>query len=695
MTSNERLKQHPILKIPTRETFTFYFNDRECLAAEGEVISSSLFANGIKIFGRHHADNSPMGIFCANGQCSRCLVIADGKPVKACMTPTTPGMRVYSCDGIPVLPPDDESVEEFGEIETIKTEVLVVGGGPSGISAAIELGKLGHSVILVDDRNQLGGKLVLQTHTFFGSIEDCYAGTRGIDIARILWRELEKQETVKVYLNASAIGVFADKKVGILQKNKYFLVKPEKLLIATGAREKALNFPNWHLPGVYGAGAFQTLLNRDLVKPSKRLFIIGGGNVGLIAAYHAIQAGITVVGLAEALPKVSGYKVHADKIKRLGVPIYLSHSALRVDGDSAGVKTITISRVDSSFNPIPGTEKTFSVDTVLIAVGLTPVSELFQQAEKMGMGPYRTGDAAEIAEASAAMFNGRITGLTIAADMGDEVHIPPEWYKKEEVLKSKPGAVHLRQSPELKSGVYPVFHCSEEIPCNPCTDVCPRDCIRMEGDPLLGIPVFEGECISCFKCVAFCPGLAITLVDYRNADEGFANVTVPFEILPTDLHVGDFIPCLDADGNFLLQAQIARIVSPRFADRTLLLTLKVPGDVAEKVAGVQIQDTEELQPVSVNDPDKLEKTKEEDVITCSCMRVNESLIREKIRQGVRDMNQLKAEIDVGLGSCGGKTCQELILRLFKQEGVDLDEVVPYTKRPPEMEVPLGIFAPKV
>ena len=109
---------------------------------------------------------------------------------------------------------------------------------------------------------------------------DCYAGTRGIDIATRLAGELEKYSSVDVWLNSAAIGIFSDKKVGILRDGKYVLVEPDILLNASGAREKALAFPGCDLPGVYGAGAFQTLLNRDLVKTSERLFIIGGGNVG-------------------------------------------------------------------------------------------------------------------------------------------------------------------------------------------------------------------------------------------------------------------------------------------------------------------------------------------------------------------------------------------------------------------------------
>lgn len=708
MSDTGRITEHPILTIPERRKFKFWFDDRECEAREGEVISSSLFANGITLFGHHHEDGSPQGIFCANGQCSQCLVIAGGLAVKSCMEQIKPGQRIYSCNALPELPKDDTYDPRFRDAKTLKCDVLVVGGGPSGVAAAVELGELGHSVILVDDKDCLGGKLVLQTHKFFGSIEDCRAGTRGIEIARLLKDEVEKLDNVKIFLDSTALGVFVDKKIGIIQYGKYFLVEPKKLLVAAGAREKALGFPGWDLPGVYGAGAFQTLLNRDLVKPSSRLFVIGGGNVGLIAAYHALQGGITVVGLAEAMPQVGGYKVHQDKILRLGVPVYLSHTVISAEGDDSGVKSITIGQVDEKFNRIPGTEKTFLVDTILIAVGLTPISEIYDFARKIGMDVYAAGDAQEIAEASAAMFGGKIAGLEIARDLGDNVNIPVEWSEKADVLKSKPGKITSMKYPTEREGIFPVFHCAQEIPCNPCASVCPRNSIAIEGDSLLGLPEFKGKCTGCARCVAICPGLAITLVDFRKAREGYANVTVPFELLPENVArtfrsvnqiagdvartfrsvEGNTVPALDMEGRRLAEVKIVKITAPKFAGSALLVTLEVPADVASRVAGIRVQKEEETQPLGA----QASRPRNDTYIACRCERVTDARIREKIRAGVRDMNQLKAELNAGMGACGGKTCQQLIERIFREEGVELSAVTQMTYRPMCMEVPLGVFA---
>ena len=295
--------------------------------------------------------------------------------------------------------------------------VLIIGGGPAGLSAAIELGQRGIQTLVVDDKDRQGGKLVLQTHKFFGSVEDSHAGTRGFEIGNILQKELLTFDSVEVWLNTTAMAVFSDKIVGAVKDNQYCKIKPRKLLVATGAREKMLSFPGNTLPGVYGAGAFQTLVNRDLVKSSEKVLIVGGGNVGLIAGYHSIQAGIEVVALIEALPQVGGYKVHADKLKRLGVPLLTGHTVVSANGTDR-VESATIAQLDRNWKIITGTHKTFKVDTVLIAVGLAEVNEFYLKAKQWQMDAFCAGDAQEIAEASAAMFTGKIEGFKIARSLG-------------------------------------------------------------------------------------------------------------------------------------------------------------------------------------------------------------------------------------------------------------------------------------
>ncbi|RLB34649.1 MAG: sulfurtransferase [Deltaproteobacteria bacterium] len=684
----KRITKHPILEIPKRKEVEFTWNGENLVGYEGETIASSLVANGINVFGHHAKDGSPQGIFCANGQCSQCLVMANGLPVKSCMTRLEPGMAVESIEGLPDLPEDD-SVPLLREPPVREVEVLIIGGGPAGLSAAVELGKRGVDTLLVDDKSRLGGKLVLQTHKFFGSVEDSHAGTRGFEIARILEQELSRLSSVEIWLNATAVGVFSDGIVGIVKDKIYRKIIPLKLLVASGAREKMLSFPGNTLPGVYGAGAFQTLVNRDLVRASEKILVVGGGNVGLIAGYHAIQAGIGVVALVEALPQVGGYRVHADKLRRLGVPIYTGHTVVSASGRER-VESVTIAQLDKDWRVMPGTYKTFEVDTVLIAVGLAEVNEFYLKAREWGMDAYAAGDAREIAEASAAMFTGKIEGLKIARSLGlYEGEIPKSWKEKEIVLKSKPGPSVKREKPKSEDGVMPIFHCYQEVPCNPCASVCPEGAIKMEGDEIMGLPymVEQGMCKGCLNCVFVCPGLAVTLVDYRN-DSEHPTVTLPYEIWREKVEIGEKIPLTDEEGAVLGYYPVEKVITNRKKyPGTLLIQVRVEKNIAKEVAGIWVQE-KQVEPSLVYE----KELPPDEAIICRCERVTAGEIRAAIRGGVRDMNQLKALTRAGMGACGSKTCRPMILRIFEEEGIDLSEVTDRTDRPLFVEVPLGVLA---
>jgi sarcosine oxidase subunit alpha len=691
-----RIDRHPVLAVDGgAPSVPFYYNGKRLLAKSGEVISSALFAHGVEVFGHHAKDASPQGIFCANGQCAQCMVVADGIPVKACMTRVRPEMKIAACDGIPELPADDREPSGFHTIPTLETDVLVIGAGPSGIAAALELAAVGASVILVDDKHRLGGKLVLQTHSFFGTVADCYAGTRGIDIADRLAAKLAECSKVRVMLATTAVACYQDGRVGVVTETEYVLVAPKGLLVAAGAREKALAFPGCDLPGVYGAGAFQTLVNRDLVRPSEKLFILGGGNVGLIAAYHAIQAGIGVVGLVEAMPEVGGYKVHQDKIKRLGVPVWTSHTVKCASGRGR-VEAVTVVGVDARLREIAGTERTFEADTLLVAVGLNPVSELYDQAKHFGMEAYCAGDALEIAEASAAIFSGKIAGREIARSLGRPVEIPGEWRERWEILKRRPGSTRPMPSAEPMSGLFPVVRCAQEIPCDPCIHACPKDMIEMTGDPIFGIPrVTKDECTGCAMCVAACPGLAITLVDTR-ADGPDGLVTVPFELLESQVAVGREVTAVDIDGEPVGPARIEKVIKRKAFDRTLLVTLRVPKPAAARVAGFRVQDPAISRPVAAQPPaaggvSQPTAAVPDDTVICRCERVTAGEIRRFIQENGRDLNQLKI-LRCGMGACGGKTCQALIVRLCHEEGVDPASVVSFSQRPLVAETNLAMLA---
>ena len=321
-----------------------------------------------------------------------------------------------------------------GQIQNNKTsklpnfDICIIGGGPAGLEATIVARSLGARVLIIDDNPVLGGQLIKQTHKFFGS-KAHYCGVRGVNIAEILSQEIQTQN-IEVLNNATVIGYYDDDIIGVLKDDRLFPVKARAYIFATGASENMLAFDNADLPGVYGAGAVQTMMNVYGVVPGKRAVVIGSGNIGLIVPYQLLQAGIEVAAIIEIMDKVGGYYVHAAKIKRAGVPIILKHTIIEAQGKDC-VAAARISEVGGKYECLLGTEKTIECDMILIAIGLSPLCELLYQAGCRidyvpvlgGHVPYHTedmkttrenifvcGDLACIEEASTAMLEGKIAG---------------------------------------------------------------------------------------------------------------------------------------------------------------------------------------------------------------------------------------------------------------------------------------------
>ena len=211
-----------------------------------------------------------------------------------------------------------------------KVQAVVIGAGPAGLAASIEIAKAGGKVVLIDENGKPGGQLFKQIHKFFGSREH-RAGVRGYDIGTQLLRETEDLG-VEVLLDAPVYGLFADPEgimVSYMSEGRERAIVGEKVILATGAAENALVFPGGTLPGVMGAGCAQTMINVNRVLPGQKIIMVGSGNVGLIVSYQLMQAGADVLALIEAAPNIGGYGVHAGKIRRAGVPIKVGHTIKR------------------------------------------------------------------------------------------------------------------------------------------------------------------------------------------------------------------------------------------------------------------------------------------------------------------------------------------------------------------------------
>lgn len=583
----------------------------------------------------------------------------------------------------------------------VKTQLLVVGGGPAGLCGAIEASKRGVETLIVDEGVELGGQLVKQTHKFFGH-EGFFASVRGFEIAKRLKSQLN--EHVKVMLETTVTGIYEDVVVLYDRRNDVvFEVQPQYILLATGASERFIQFENNHLPGVYGAGAVQTLMNQFLVLPAKRFLMVGSGNIGLIVSYQLLQAGAEVAAIVEIADRVGGYDVHLRKVKRFGVPVLLKHTIKKAIGEDRVVGAIVV-QVDEEFKPVEGTEKEFAVDAICIATGLVPSIELAAMAgvrieyvaELGGFVPYRdqnmrtnlrhifvAGDLAGIEEATTAMIEGRIAGLTITQDLlGIDLSAEVASLQKELAeFRSGPFSEKVRKGlarfffqpvmayskqPQLDTGpigkLRPVIECFENIPCNPCQTSCPTGAIEVP-DNINSLPRINYErCSGCGVCVSKCPGLAIFMVQ-ENIEPGYDLVVLPCEMLPVP-EKGQKVFGLDRDGKKVCEAFVVKTL--RFVDKTNLVYLKVPAGFASKVRNFQ-------------------QLKEENVYVCKCEEVTLKQIEKAIDEGFTDYEELRRYLRVGMGMCGGRTCRTTVLSILSRKlGRSPEELLKGRFRPPVM-----------
>ena len=378
-------------------------------------------------------------------------------------------------------------------------------------------------------------------------------------------------------------------------------------------------------------------MNLHGVKPGKKILMLGSGNVGLVVSFQLLQSGCEVVALVDAAPRVGGYGVHAAKVARTGVPFYLSHTIVRAEGDEC-VTGVTIAEIDDKFHFIPGTEKHFDVDTICLAVGLSPMSQLLKMAgavmvddpkrggqvpvcDEYGRtsipGVFTAGDVSGIEEASSAMIEGRMAGIVASGYLGyiddkvmegelgrlDEaldglrqgmfapknrgkniekteegINISQNLLKKgfvgDDEIERFPGVTH-------RKGVHPVIECTQNIPCNPCQDACGKKCISI-GDNITSLPivVHDSECVNCGMCVASCSGQAIFLID-EDCGDGSATVTLPYEFLPLPVE-GTTGIALGRNGQEVCEATVVSVKSLKAFDKTNLLTMRVPKEYAMK-----------------------------------------------------------------------------------------------------------------
>lgn len=431
------------------DTVTITFEGKAVAARRGESLAAALTANGIRTLRITRSDR-PRGLFCGMGVCQDCLVEVDGHPnQRACMVKVEGPMTVRAEAHLRPLPPARPAAAPsgLGAMRVERPDVLVVGGGPGGLSAAIAARQAGAHVILLDERSQPGGQYYKQVAAEGVAAPDAQhrAGAALIAEARRLAVELRPDTLVW--------GAFEPREFVASGPAGTVRFEPRVAIVATGAYERPWPVPGWTLPGVMTTGAAQTLWRTARRLPGQRVLIAGNGPLNLQLAAELLAGGAEVVGVAEAAPRpglrhwrtalamvaaapalvADGLRYHAARrVGRTPMRHGLVVSQVEQAGDGLAV---TLSPTEGS----GGAPEVIGCDALCLGYGFEPSNEILRalgcdhdfdpvrrhlvtrrdpDGHTAVPGVYALGDCTGLGGAKAALAEGALAGHAAARELG-------------------------------------------------------------------------------------------------------------------------------------------------------------------------------------------------------------------------------------------------------------------------------------
>jgi glycine/D-amino acid oxidase-like deaminating enzyme len=430
---------HPTIR-PHGAPIRIRFDGQDIPALRGETVAAALSAAGIVAF-RRTPTGAPRGLHCGMGACFDCVVTIDGRiGQRACMTKVADGMEVRGEP--PAAPaalaprPAHDSAEDRG------CDVLVVGGGPAGLSAAIAAAEAGAAVVLLDERAATGGqyaKPLADSHTDDSPDKQFRIGNELAARARSAGVIIENEAVVW--------AAFAPDEIGALLGNRAVTFHPRRLVLAPGAHERPVPLPGWTLPGVMTTGSLQTLVRAQRVAPGERILIAGNGPLNLqlgcellaggmqplavieAAPFPAIAALGTLARMARAAPDLAWEGVAMlSRLRRAGVEVLWATQVTALEG-SGRVERARLSNgrviaadtvaLNLGFQPEVGLARALGVPHRFVDVGIGHlVTETDAEGRTPVAGVFAVGDGARLGGARVAQARGRLAGLAAARELG-------------------------------------------------------------------------------------------------------------------------------------------------------------------------------------------------------------------------------------------------------------------------------------